>query len=51
MNYANEEIPQHGKAMMKGGLPPNGKNTVAGFSKPYRGGMADPNRPSSAQVT
>lgn len=37
--------------MMKGGLPPNGKNTVSGFNKPYKNGMMiDPNRPSSAQV-
>lgn len=52
-NYQNEEIPQHGKQMMKGGLPPHGKSTTQGFTKPYRGMMAgvDPNRPGSAQVT
>ena len=53
-NYQNEEIPTHGKMMMKaggGGLPPNGKNTASGFNKPYKGGMMmDPNRPSSAQI-
>lgn len=49
--YQNEEIPTHGKMMMKGGLPPNGKNTATGFNKPYRNGMmVDPNRPGSAQV-
>jgi hypothetical protein len=47
--YQNEEIPTHGKMMMKGGLPPNGKNTVSGFNKPYKNGMmVDPNRPGSA---
>ena len=36
---------------MKGGLPPNGKNTSAGFNKQYRGNMIqDPNRPGSAQI-
>ena len=50
-NYANEEIPTHGKMMMKGGLPPNGKNTANGFNQPYKGGItSDPNRPGSAQV-
>ena len=49
-SYQNEEIPTHGqRMMMKGGLPPNGKNTVSGFNKPL-GGMADPNRPGSAQI-
>ena len=48
-NYANEEIPTHGKMMMKGGLPPNGKNTASGFNQPYKGGItSDPNRPGSA---
>ena len=49
-NYQNEEIPTHGKAMMKGGLPPNGKSTSSGFNQPYKGMMNDPNRPGSAQV-
>ena len=36
---------------MKGGLPPNGKNTASGFNKQYRGNMIqDPNRPGSAQI-
>ena len=49
--YQNEEIPTHGKMMMKGGLPPNGKNTQSGFHKSYKGNMiVDPNRPGSAQV-
>jgi hypothetical protein len=30
--YQNEEIPNHGKMMMKG-LPPNGKNTAPGFNR------------------
>ena len=48
-SYQHEEIPTHGKMMMKGGLPPNGKNTASGFNKPYRGNfIADPNRPGSA---
>lgn len=46
--YQNEEIPTHGKMMMKGGLPPNGKNTASGFNKSYKNGMADPSRPGSA---
>ena len=50
-SYQNEEMPTHGKMMMKGGLPPNGKNTASGFNKPYRGNfIADPNRPGSAQI-
>ena len=49
-NYQNEEIPTHGKVMMKGGLPPNGKSTSSGFNQPYKGMMNDPNRPGSAQV-
>ena len=49
--YQNEEIPTHGKMMMKGGLPPNGKSTTSGFNKGYKANiMADPNRPGSAQV-
>ena len=37
---------------MKGGLPPNGKNTANGFNKQYRGNnmVVDPNRPGSAQI-
>ena len=52
-NYQNEEIPTHGKQMMKGGLPPHGKSTTQGFTKPYKGmmGGVDPNRPGSAQLT
>ena len=49
-SYQNEEIPTHGKMMMKGGLPPNGENTASsGFNKSYKGNMiVDPNRPGSA---
>ena len=48
-SYQNEEIPTHGKMMMKGGLPPNGKTTASGFNKSYKGNMiVDPNRPGSA---